>query len=81
MEQGLLAEAKMLYELKLDDSHTAMQAIGYKEFFPFSGECTLRGGGFHPQAQYQALRQKGSSAGFGRKMWSGSISQASAVRK
>jgi tRNA dimethylallyltransferase len=42
MEQGLLAEAKMLYELKLDDSHTAMQAIGYKEFFPyFRGECTL----------------------------------------
>ena len=32
----------MLYELKLDDSHTAMQAIGYKEFFPyFRGECTL----------------------------------------
>lgn len=42
VEEGLLQEAKMLYELNLNSQHTAMQAIGYKEFFPFfRGECSL----------------------------------------
>ena len=35
MEQGLLEEAKKVYDMNLDNSCTCMQAIGYKEFFPF----------------------------------------------
>lgn len=39
---GLVDEAKYVYELKLDSECTCMQAIGYKEFFPyFEGEKTL----------------------------------------
>ena len=40
LKAGLLEEARMLFELNPDS--TAMQAIGYKEFFPyFRGECSL----------------------------------------
>lgn len=42
IEDGLLEEAKKLFDMKLDSSYTCMQAIGYKEFFPyFKGETTL----------------------------------------
>lgn len=39
MDEGLLDEAKMVYEL---DCPQASQGIGYKEFFPyFEGKCSL----------------------------------------
>ena len=42
MEQGILDEAKWLFELNLPSDCTAMQAIGYKEFFPYiKGEKSL----------------------------------------
>lgn len=46
LEQGILDEAKMLWDYKQSHPDTALgtawQAIGYKEFFPyFAGECTL----------------------------------------
>lgn len=41
IKDGVLEEVKMLYELK-DTSITAVQAIGYKEFFPYiEGTATL----------------------------------------
>jgi len=41
-KDGLVNEAKYVYDLKLDKDCTCMQAIGYKEFFPyFEGEKTL----------------------------------------
>lgn len=41
MEHGLLDEAKMIYENR-DREHQVIQAIGYKEFFPyFEGEKSL----------------------------------------
>ena len=41
-KDGLVDEAKYVYDLKLDSECTCMQAIGYKEFFPyFEGEKTL----------------------------------------
>lgn len=41
-KDGLVDEAKYVYDLKLDSECTCMQAIGYKEFFPyFKGEKTL----------------------------------------
>ena len=42
MEEGLLQEARALYQLGLSPDATAAQAIGYKEFFPyFEGKCSL----------------------------------------
>lgn len=42
VDQGVVDEAKMVYDMKLDRNSTCMQAIGYKEFFPyFQGEITL----------------------------------------
>ncbi len=42
LEDGILDEAKALMELQLPDGATAMQAIGYKELFPYlRGEETL----------------------------------------
>ncbi len=42
MEDGLLDEAKWLYDQHYETSVTALQAIGYKEFFPyFEGKCEL----------------------------------------
>lgn len=42
MGMGLLEEAHRLWEQGLEDTPTAGQAIGYKEFFPyFMGYCTL----------------------------------------
>lgn len=35
IENGGLDEAKMVYNLNLDENNTCMQAIGYKEFFPY----------------------------------------------
>lgn len=35
VKEGLLKEAKMIYDMKLDSSNTCMQAIGYKEFFDY----------------------------------------------
>ena len=41
MEQGLLEEARLVYDHR-DSYRTAAQAIGYKEFFPyFAGEAEL----------------------------------------
>lgn len=41
-EQGLLEEAKMLYDKKLSKDYTCMQAIGYKELIEyFEGNKTL----------------------------------------
>lgn len=42
INDGILDEAKMVYDLKLDKSSTCMQAIGYKEFFDyFDGKISL----------------------------------------
>lgn len=42
VEDGVLEEAKKLYNMNLDKNSTCMQAIGYKEFFPyFEGIATL----------------------------------------
>ena len=42
LKQGLLKEAKMVYDKKLEKDSTCMQAIGYKEFFPyFENNITL----------------------------------------
>lgn len=42
ISEGLLNEAKKVYDMKLDNECTCMQAIGYKEFFPyFKGEKSL----------------------------------------
>lgn len=35
VNNGIVKEARKLYDMKLDKSCTCMQAIGYKEFFPF----------------------------------------------
>lgn len=41
-KDGLVDEAKYVYDLNLDSECTCMQAIGYKEFFPyFEGKNTL----------------------------------------
>ncbi len=42
IKDGLLDEAKKVYDLKLSKECTCMQSIGYKEFFPyFEGKITL----------------------------------------
>lgn len=42
IENGVVEEAKKVYELNLPNDNTCMQAIGYKEFFPyFKGEKNL----------------------------------------
>ncbi|MDD3303363.1 MAG: tRNA (adenosine(37)-N6)-dimethylallyltransferase MiaA [Clostridia bacterium] len=44
LQQGIIEEAKKLYELNLDKDCTCMQAIGYKEFFPyFNNSSSLEG--------------------------------------
>lgn len=35
IDEGILEEAKKVYDAKLDKNNTCMQAIGYKEFFPY----------------------------------------------
>ena len=43
LEEGLLEEAKMVYDMNLPSSCTCMQSIGYKEFFPyFKSEISLQ---------------------------------------
>lgn len=45
LKEGLLDEARWLLEQNLDESNTAMQAIGYKELFPYlKGEQSLEEG-------------------------------------
>jgi tRNA dimethylallyltransferase len=42
IKDGILDEARKVYDMKLPQDNTCMQAIGYKEFFPyFEGTCTL----------------------------------------
>lgn len=42
LNSGILEEAKKIYDMNLDENSTCMQAIGYKEFFPyFLGDDTL----------------------------------------
>lgn len=42
VREGILDEAKMIYDMKLDKNNTCMQAIGYKEFFEyFEGNISL----------------------------------------
>ena len=42
VNDGIIDEAKKVYDMKLPKDNTCMQAIGYKEFFPyFRGEATL----------------------------------------
>lgn len=42
LKDGILDEAKKIYDMKLPNNNTCMQAIGYKEFFPyFEGTATL----------------------------------------
>ncbi len=42
VKDGVLEEAKKVYDMKLPKDNTCMQAIGYKEFFPyFEGKITL----------------------------------------
>ena len=42
IKDGILDEAKKVYDMKLPSNNTCMQAIGYKEFFPyFEGTATL----------------------------------------
>lgn len=41
-EQGLLEEVRRLYEQGINESHTSMQGIGYKQLISyFKGDCTL----------------------------------------
>ena len=43
MEQGLLAEARRIYDAQYDPSLPAMKSIGYQQLFAsFRGECTLQ---------------------------------------
>lgn len=39
IEEGILDEAKMVYDMKLSKENTCMQAIGYKEFFKYFEGC------------------------------------------
>lgn len=42
IEEGLIDEARMIYEASLDKEAQSMKAIGYKEFFPyFAGTISL----------------------------------------
>ena len=42
VKDGIVEEAKKVYDMKLPKDNTCMQAIGYKEFFPyFEGNLTL----------------------------------------
>lgn len=42
VKDGILEEAKKVYDMKLPSNNTCMQAIGYKEFFPYiEGKITL----------------------------------------
>ncbi len=42
IKDGLLDEAKKLYDMNLEPNNTCIQSIGYKEFFPyFRGVCSL----------------------------------------
>ena len=42
IKDGILEEARKVYDMKLPSNNTCMQAIGYKEFFPyFEGNATL----------------------------------------
>ena len=42
LKDGILDEARKIYDMKLPNNNTCMQAIGYKEFFPyFEGKITL----------------------------------------
>ncbi len=42
VKDGIIEEAKKVYDMNLPKDNTCMQAIGYKEFFPyFRGECSL----------------------------------------
>ncbi len=42
VKDGLIDEAKMIYNMRLDKDNTCMQAIGYKEFFDyFKGNISL----------------------------------------
>lgn len=42
VQDGILDEAKMIYDMKLEEDNTCMQAIGYKEFFDyFEGKISL----------------------------------------
>lgn len=42
VKDGIVEEAKKVYDMKLPKDNTCMQAIGYKEFFPyFEGKETL----------------------------------------
>ena len=42
LKDGILDEAKKVYDMKLPEDNTCMQAIGYKEFFPyFEGKISL----------------------------------------
>ncbi len=42
VKDGILEEAKKVYDMNLPKDNTCMQAIGYKEFFPyFEGKITL----------------------------------------
>lgn len=42
LNEGIIDEARRVYDMNLDTDNTCMQAIGYKEFFPyFKGNCTL----------------------------------------
>ena len=43
VKDGIVEEAKKVYDMKLPKDSTCMQAIGYKEFFPyFEGKITLQ---------------------------------------
>ena len=43
VKNGIVDEAKKVYDMKLPKDSTCMQAIGYKEFFPyFEGKITLQ---------------------------------------
>lgn len=42
LKDGILDEAKKVYDMKFPEDNTCMQAIGYKEFFPyFEGKISL----------------------------------------
>ena len=42
LKDGILEEARKVYDMKLPQDNTCMQAIGYKEFFPyFEGKASI----------------------------------------
>ena len=42
VEDGVVDEALKVYNMNLNKENTCMQAIGYKEFFPYFGKGMIK---------------------------------------